>query len=162
KLPLILFGDSAGGNLATVCARLARESGGPEIALQILAYPVADSDLDNDSYRDFGRGYVLSRADMDWFFTHYLPDPALRADPRVAPLRAGDLRSLPPALILTAEYDVLRDEAEVYARRLAAAGVKVQLRRYRGVAHGFLRMANLVDIAEHAFGDIGAAVDAAL
>jgi acetyl esterase len=161
KVPLIVAGDSAGGNLATVSAVLARDAGGPALALQILLYPVTDSDLDTPSYRAFGQGYVLSRADMDWFFNQYLQG-ARRDDPRVAPLRAQRLAGLPPALVVTAEYDVLRDEGEAYARRLAGAGIRVSLRRYAGVTHGFLRMANALDVARRGFDDIARAVAAAI
>lgn len=148
KLPLILAGDSAGGNLATICAMLARDGGGPRIALQIMMYPVCDCDMETPSYREFGSGLVLTAADMGWFYDHYLQrDQAKRADPLVSPLRARLLAGLPPALIMTTEYDVLRDEAETYGKRLAAAGVKVWIKRYRGVTHGFMRMQNMLDVA---------------
>jgi len=161
RIPLIVAGDSAGGNLATVAARLARDAGKPRLALQILLYPVTDCDLDTASYRAYGRGFVLSRADMDWFFNHYLQGQK-RDNPLVSPLRAQDLKGLAPALVITAENDVLRDEAEAYARRLHAAGVPVQLRRYAGVTHGFMRMANLLDVAERGLRDISHFIAAAL
>ncbi len=155
KVPLVVAGDSAGGNLATVCAMLARDRGGPRIALQILMYPVCDCDMETDSYRQFGKGLVLTEADMNWFYDHYLEgDKTKRGNPLVSPLRALSLAGLPPALIMTAEYDVLRDEAEIYGKRLAAAGVKVSIRRYQGVTHGFMRMQNLVDVARTSMDDI--------
>ena len=155
KVPVVVAGDSAGGNLATLCALLARDQGGPKIALQILLYPVCDCDMETESYRAFGSGYVLTAADMGWFYDHYLQgDKQQRANPLVSPLRARELKGLPPALIMTAEYDVLRDEAETYGKRLAAAGVKVWVRRYQGVAHGFVRMQNLLDIARRSMTDI--------
>ena len=157
KAPIVVAGDSAGGNLATVCALLARDRNGPTIALQILMYPVCDCDMETGSYRDYGAGYTLTAADMGWFYDHYLQnDRNKRGDPLVSPLRAQSLKGLPPALIMTAEYDVLRDEAEIYGKRLAAAGVKCWIKRYNGVTHGFLRMQNLVDVARTGMDDIAA------
>jgi acetyl esterase/lipase len=161
NVPVVVAGDSAGGNLATVCAMLARDQNGPEIALQILIYPVCDCDMETESYKAFGSGLVLTAADMGWFYDHYLEgDKGKRASPLVSPLRARELKGLPPALIMTAEYDVLRDEAETYGKRLAAAGVKVWIRRYRGVTHGFLRMQNLIDVARRGMADIAATMAA--
>src|SRR5579863_3195428 len=161
KVPVVVAGDSAGGNLATVCAMLVRDQGGPKIALQIMIYPVCDCDMETESYKAFGAGLVLTAADMSWFYDHYLEgDKQKRASPLVSPLRARELKGLPPALIMTAEYDVLRDEAETYGKRLAAAGVKVSIRRYRGVTHGFLRMQNLIDVARHGMADIAAVMAA--
>jgi acetyl esterase len=155
--PVVVAGDSAGGNLATVCALLARDNNGPKLALQIMMYPVCDCDMETESYKAFGSGFVLTAADMSWFYDHYLRgDKAKRTDPRVSPLRALELKGLPPALIMTAEYDVLRDEAETYGKRLAAAGVKVWIKRYQGVTHGFVRMQNLLDIARRSMSDIAA------
>ncbi len=159
KVPLVVAGDSAGGNLATVCAMLARDRGGPKIALQILMYPVCDCDMETASYRENGKGYVLTAADMGWFYDHYLQgDKAKRADPLISPLRALTLKGVPPALIMSAEYDVLRDEAEIYGRRLAAAGVKVWIKRYRGMTHGFMRLQNFVDVARAGMDDIARAM----
>ncbi len=156
-VPVVVAGDSAGGNLATVCAILARDNKGPEIALQIMMYPVCDCDTETQSYKAYGTGLVLTAADMSWFYDHYLEgDKAKRADPLVSPLRACALKGLPPALIMTAEYDVLRDEAEAYGKRLAAAGVKVWIKRYQGVTHGFVRMQNLLDVARRSMDDIAA------
>lgn len=153
--PIVVAGDSAGGNLATVCAMLARDQGGPKIALQIMMYPVCDCDMETESYKAFGSGYVLTAPDMSWFYDHYLQgNKQKRADPLVSPLRARELKGLPPALIMTAEYDVLRDEAETYGKRLAAAGVKVWIKRYQGVTHGFVRMQNLLDISRRSMRDI--------
>jgi acetyl esterase/lipase len=161
--PIVVAGDSAGGNLATVCAMLARDRAGPKIALQIMMYPVCDCDMETESYKDYGSGLVLTAADMAWFYDHYLQgDKGKRADPLVSPLRARELKGLPPALIMTAEYDVLRDEAETYGKRLAAAGVKVWIKRYQGVTHGFVRMQNMLDVARRAMDDIAAVIDATL
>jgi len=160
RVPLIVAGDSAGGNLATVCAMLARDRGRPKIALQILMYPVCDCDMETESYRDNGKGYVLTVADMNWFFDHYLQgDKNKRTDPLISPLRALRLEGLPPALIMTAEYDVLRDEAETYGKRLAAAGVKVWIKRYRGMTHGFVQLQNFVDVARAGMDDIAQAMN---
>jgi acetyl esterase len=134
-------GASAGGNLAAAAALLARERGGPAIALQLMTYPICDTSLDFPSYRENAAGPLLSAAMMAWFVRTYLPPDADPADPLVAPLRLADCRGLPPALIITAELDPLRDEAEAYAARLAEAGVDVTCRRYDGVVHGFITRA---------------------
>lgn len=160
KVPVVVAGDSAGGNLATVCAMLARDQAGPKIALQIMMYPVCDCDMETESYKAYGSGLVLTAADMGWFYDHYLQgDKAKRADKLVSPLRARELKDLPPAFIMTAEYDVLRDEAETYGKRLGAAGVKVWIKRYQGVTHGFVRMQNMLDTARHAMDDIAAIME---
>ena len=139
--PLMVAGDSAGGNLAAVTALRARDRGGPDIALQVLIYPVTDADFSRPSYDDSGAGpysdQLLAREDMAWYWDHYLPDPSRRADPDASPLRAADFSGLPPAVILTAEHDVLRDEGEAYAEALQAAGVPVEFKRYPGQMHGF-------------------------
>ena len=163
SVPIVVAGDSAGGNLATVCAMLARDQAGPKIALQIMMYPVCDCDMETDSYKAYGAGFVLTAPDMSWFYDHYLQgDKTKRADPLISPLRARELKGLPPALIQTAEYDVLRDEAETYGKRLAAAGVKVWIKRYQGVTHGFIRMQNMLDVARRAMDDIATAMDATI
>lgn len=140
NLPIIVAGDSAGGNLAAVVARRARDRNGPAIALQVLVYPVADADLDNASYSDPANQLLLTRDAMAWFWGHYVPEAAQRAEPDASPLQAGDLSGLPPALVLTAEHDVLRDEGEAYAAKLQAAGVPVELTRYPGQMHGFFTL----------------------
>ena len=137
EVPLFVAGDSAGGNLSAVVAVRARDRQGPEIALQILIYPVTDADFDRPSYTDPENALLLTREGMIWFWNHYVPDPARRAEPDASPLQTADLSGLPPAVVLTAEYDVLRDEGEAYAQRLADAGVPVDLRRYPGQMHGF-------------------------
>ena len=120
-VPLIVAGDSAGGCLAAVVAQRAREAG-PEIALQVLVYPVTDCDLDRDSYLEPENQLIVGRDTMAWFWDLYAPDPAVRSRPDASPLRATDLAGLPPAVVLTAQYDPLRDEGEAYAERLAAGG----------------------------------------
>ena len=137
---LAVSGDSAGANLATVVARMAKGKGGPALRFQLLFFPVTDAAMDTASYREFAEGYFLTRAQMRWFWDAYAPDPEVRRDPALSPLRAPleDLRGLPESLVITADHDVLRDEGEAYARRLAAAGVPVTLARYPGTIHAFV------------------------
>jgi acetyl esterase/lipase len=142
--PLIVCGDSAGGNLAAVMAQRAKAAGGPPIDLQVLVYPVTDDDLDNESYTDPANQLLLTRDVMIWFWDHYAPDPARRAEPDASPVKAGDLSGLPPAVVLTAEHDPLRDEGEAYARRLAWAGVPVKHQRFDGQMHGFFTLVNVL------------------
>ncbi|SEG97061.1 acetyl esterase [Nonomuraea solani] len=161
-LPIIVAGDSAGGNLSAVVTRRARDEGGPAITLQVLVYPVTDCDLDNASYSDPANQLMLSRDSMIYFWDHYAPDPAERADPGASPLRAADLSGLPPAVVLTAEYDVLRDEGEAYAERLRAAGVPVEFRRFEGQMHAFFTMVNVLPGSAAAIDLITAAVGRSL
>lgn len=158
---LAVAGDSAGGNLAAVTALLARERG-PALRHQVLVYPVTDHAFDTPSYRENGEGYFLTAAMMRWFWSQYLLDPAQGADPLASPLRAADLGGLPPALVVTAEYDPLRDEGEAYAARLRAAGVATELRRFDGQIHGFFSMFDAVDDGRAAIAAAGAALRAAL
>lgn len=153
-------GDSAGGNLAAVCALRARDRGVP-LALQLLIYPVLDASLDTPSYRTFAEGYYLTREGMRWFWDQYLPQGD-RLQPEASPLRARDLGGVAPARVITAGCDVLRDEAEAYAGRLRAAGVEVALSRYEGLIHGFLRMPAVLDRAREALEEAAAAVRRAL
>lgn len=156
---IAVAGDSAGGNLAAVVSQMARDRGGPPIAFQLLIYPVTDHDFGAGSYAEHGSsGDLLSIEDMTWYWGHYLESPEQAKEPYAAPLRAHDLAGLPPALVITAEYDVLRDEGEAYARRLWAAGVATTLTRYDGVIHGFFNMAALLDKAKAAQQQAGAAI----
>jgi acetyl esterase len=147
-------GDSAGGNLATVIALMARERGGPALVYQVLIYPVTDHDLNTPSYRENATGYVLTREGMRWFWNHYLAREAQGREPHASPLRAASLAGLPPALVMTAEYDPLRDEGEAYAARLREAGVSVTITRYTGMFHGFVRMTRILDKARTALDEI--------
>ncbi|MBV9116962.1 MAG: alpha/beta hydrolase [Acetobacteraceae bacterium] len=148
-------GDSAGGNLAAVTALRVRDEGGPALCAQLLVYPVTEYwDAGMPSYAENAEGYGLTRDGMKWFWDHYLENLEDARDPRAAPLRAPDLRGLPPALVVTAEYDPLRDEAERYAARLREAGVPAELVRYAGMNHGFFFWPGVVDVA-------GTALDAA-
>jgi acetyl esterase len=134
-------GDSAGGNLATVVAMRCRDAGGPALASQMLINPVTDfSSFETPSYRELGEGYFLTRAAMVWFAGHYLSSAEQARNPEVSPLLAPDLSGLPPALVITAEFDPLRDEGEAYAQRLQQAGVPVTVTRYPGMIHGFVAM----------------------
>jgi acetyl esterase len=155
-------GDSAGGNLATVAALMARDRGGPPLAFQLLLYPVTDADLERASHREYAEGYLLTRAAMAWFWDHYLSYPSERGQPYAAPLRADDLSGLPPALVITAECDPLCDEGEAYAQRLEQAGVPVTLTRYPGMIHGFVRRSNLLAQGKQALLQIAEALRASL
>jgi acetyl esterase len=159
---LAVGGDSAGGNLAAAVALMARDRGGPPLRYQLLVYPVVERDFSTKSYQENADGYGLSRADMEWFWRQYLRADADAANPYAAPIKAASLAGLPPALVVTAGYDVLRDEAESFATRLAAAGVAVEVARYPTLIHGFFGMAGMVDEARHAVDAAAASLCAAL
>lgn len=154
-------GDSAGGNLAAVVALLARDQGAPSLVYQILIYPVTDYRFDTPSYRENAEGYLLTRDGMRWFWGHYLSDAAQGAHPHASPLRAQNLAGLPPALVITAEFDPLRDEGEAYAARLQEAGVPVVCSRYDGMIHGFFGMTLMLDKARQAVGEVASTLRAA-
>ncbi|MHB8574629.1 MAG: alpha/beta hydrolase [Dehalococcoidia bacterium] len=156
---LAVAGDSAGGNLASL---MARDRGGPGLAFQLLIYPVTDFDLTTPSYSENAQGYSLTRDSMVWFWNQYLNGEHEAKHPHASPLQAEDLTGLPPALVITAEYDPLRDEGEKYAARLKAAGVAVTLTRYDGMIHGFFSMAHLLDKGRAAIDQSGAALREAL
>jgi acetyl esterase len=155
---LAVAGDSAGGNLAAVVALQARDAGAPALRGQLLVYPVTDATMSHPSIEENASGYFLTKADMEWFFGHYAPERP--DDWRLSPLAAADLSGLAPALVLTAEYDPLRDEGEAYARRLDDAGVPVELIRKDGLIHGFFGMVADVDEARDAMERSGAALRA--
>ena len=140
EVPLFVAGDSAGGNLSAVVAIRSRDRGGPQIAMQVLVYPVTDANFDRPSYTDPDNQLLLTRDSMIWFFDHYIPDVERRTEPEASPLYAEDLSGLPPAVILTAEHDPLRDEGEEYAQRLLDAGVEVELQRHAGQMHAFFAL----------------------
>jgi acetyl esterase len=134
---IVVGGDSAGGNLAAVTALRLRDHGGPVLSGQLLIYPVTDhAQAGHPSYAAYDTGYGLTADDMRWFFEQYTPEVADRVHPFVSPLRAADLSGLPPAHVMTAEFDVLRDEGEAYAQRLSDAGVPVEAIRFDGLNHG--------------------------
>lgn len=137
---IVVCGESAGANLATVVALRVKTRGGPAIALQLLAYPATDMSGDAAPRLENREGYFITAELMEWFSDQYLPDHSQRWHPDASPLLAKDLSGLPPAHVLTAEYDPLRAEGEAYARSLQAAGVPVRLHRFEGTIHGFLAM----------------------
>lgn len=151
---LAVGGDSAGGNLATVGSMMVRDLGGPPVVFQLLIYPVTHYSFASSSYRDYGKGYFLTEEEMRYFWGSYLSDDKSGANPYASPLLADDLSRLPPALVITAEYDPLRDEGEAYADRLQDAGNSVQKRRYNGMMHSFLSMSGTLEQAEKALGEI--------
>lgn len=153
---LAVAGDSAGGNLAAVVALLARDAGSPALRGQLLVYPATDATMASNSIQANGEGFFLTKADMEWFYGHYAPERP--SDWRLSPLSAEDLTGLPPALVLTAEYDPLRDEGEAYGARLAASGVPVEVVRKDGLIHGFFGMVADVDEARAAMDHAGATV----
>ena len=145
---VLVAGDSAGGNLAAVTALRVRDEGGPKLLGQLLIYPVTDYyEPGTPSMMENAEGYGLGRAGMIWFWNHYLADPSDGANPHASPYRAVDLSGLPPALVVTAEYDPLRDEGEYYADRLRQAGVPTVAKRWDGMNHGFFFWPGIVDRA---------------
>jgi len=151
-------GDSAGGNLAAACCIRAREAGGPRFALQLLIYPAVDLFAPAGTYPSMtenAEGYLLTSAAMEWYWSQYLARPEDAADPLASPIRCLDLSGLPPAIVVTAEFDPLRDEGEAYAARLAAAGVPTIARRYDGMTHAFFWMTGSVDASHRLIADLG-------
>jgi acetyl esterase len=139
---IAVAGDSVGGNMTAALTLLSKQRGGPRLAAQVLFYPVTDAAFDTPSYDQFAEGYFLTRQGMRWFWDQYTTDPQQRAESTVSPLRAPaeQLAGLPPALVITAEADVLRDEGEAYAARLREAGVPVTAVRYQGIIHDFVML----------------------
>jgi acetyl esterase len=139
---IAIAGDSVGGNMTAALTLMAKERSGPSLVAQLLFYPVTDANFDTDSYREFATGYFLRRDAMRWFWDQYTTEEAQRDEITASPLRAstGQLAGLPPALVVTAEADVLRDEGEAYGRKLRAAGIDVTATRYEGVIHDFVML----------------------
>jgi acetyl esterase len=161
--PLIVGGDSAGGNLATVCALRARDRGGPEVALQVLVYPITDHDMTTASYREHGdENLMLGAKDMAWFFDHYVPNSADRDNFEVSPLRTPDLSGLPYAIVVIDEYDPLRDEGLAYVKRLREAGVEVTLHFYEDMLHVFFQFVNVFKRGDEAVDQVGHDIRAAV
>jgi len=158
---LAVCGWSAGANLAAVACQTARDNNGPNLVGQVLITPVTDSDMTRDSYVDNGEGYVLTFGLMNWFWDHYA-DPSERSDPRAAPIRADDLAGLPPALVVTAEFDPLRDEGAAYAEALAAAGTKATHMPLRGQMHTSVPGVDMIISANQARADIATALSSML
>ena len=155
---LAVGGDSAGGNLAAAMCLMAADRGGPSIALQLLVYPVTDVAFDTVSYNENGEGYSLTKTGMQWYWDHYLSGVEDASNPYAAPLQAKSLAGQPPALVITAEYDPLRDEGEAYSKRLQEAGVETTYTLYDGVIHGFFGMSAVVDKAKLAVEEASAAL----
>jgi acetyl esterase len=156
---IAVAGDSAGGTLAAVVSLKCRDESGPTLALQALVYPVMNlASFDTQSYEEFGLGYYLTRSEMEWFRDSYLSSPADAQNPHASPLLAPDLRGLPPALVITAECDVLRDEGEVYAKRLAEACVPVTCTRYNGMIHPFFSLFGVLTQGRKALEQVASAI----
>jgi acetyl esterase len=154
-------GDSAGGNLAAVVAQMARDRRCPRIVFQLLMYPVTDAVNETPSQREFKDEFTISKADVDWSYGHYLSDTD-RMNPYASPGLAKSFVGLPSAYVLTAEFDPLRDEGEAYAEVLRRASVKVKLKRYEGVCHGFVSFASVLDVGKRAIADCCAELRASI
>lgn len=152
---IAIGGEDAGGNLAAVLAQEIKDEPHPEIAFQVLIYPQTDFTFSSLSHQEYGSGYLLERDSIEWYRKQYLKNNEDPTDPSISPLFATDFSSLPPTLILTAEYDPMRDEGESYAKKLKKSGVPVTLKRYPGMVHGFFQMAGLVDDARLAIEEVG-------
>jgi acetyl esterase len=151
-------GDSAGGNLAAAVSLMARDRKASPLAFQLLVYPVTARDFNTPSYRQNANGYLLTRDGMQWYWDHYLNQAAEAENPYAAPLVAKDLTGLPPALVITAEMDPLRDEGEAYAQRLQAAGIPTQYTCYDGMIHGFFGMPAVLDKGKQAIAEANTAL----
>lgn len=156
--PLVLMGDSAGGNLVAAVAQSAREHALPAIALQVLVYPVLDHRMNSDSYRDRGDKLLISADDMDWFWSQYVPDVNARSQADASPGLTANLRGLAPAVVVVAEHDPMRDEVLDYARRLEDASVPTTVHRYDTVAHGFFSMFGTLAVADDAIRSVAVAI----
>lgn len=155
-------GDSAGGNLAAVVSLMARDRGGPKISYQVLIYPAVDVEGDYPSRTENAEGYFLTTRAMRWFYEHYIQDESHAKDALASPLLADDHSGLPPAIIITAGYDPLRDEGEAYAKKLGEAGVEVKVSRHDGMIHGFASMIGALDDARESMAEMGQELRAAL
>jgi acetyl esterase len=155
---LAVAGDSAGGNLATVMALMARDAGGPALSFQVLIYPAADQRLAHPSIKRNGEGYLLTELSMRYFRGHYLPDAKDWLDWRASPLLAKSLKGLPPAYVLTAGFDPLVDEGKEYAERMRKEGVQVEYRNHPDMVHGFITMGRVLDTANSALADCALAL----
>ncbi len=159
---IAIGGDSAGGNITAVICQLARQNGGPHLALQVLFCPILDMSIATESRQAFAEGYFLTKAMIEWITLHYLPPQWDADDPRISPLRAAGFHGLPPAHVHTAEFDPLRDEGKAYADRLTQAGAEVSYTCHAGMIHHFYGMAGVVPYARTAVASAGAAIKRAL
>jgi acetyl esterase/lipase len=157
--PLVVMGDSSGGNLAAaVTHQVMRAGNDPRIDMQVLVYPVLDHTMSTPSYREHADKYLISADDMAWFWDCYVPEVEQRTDERVAPATTADLTDAPATLVVVAEYDTMRDEALDYAKRLEASGVATSVHRYDSMAHGFFPMFAALTIADEAIRSVAAAI----
>jgi len=161
-VPLVVMGDSSGGTLATVAAIHARDRGAPEIALQVLVYPVVDHTMDTASYEEHAEAFPLGRVDMVWFLHHYLPAGVERNSPEAFPLRRPDLSGLPATVIIVAGHDPTRDHSLAYAERLERAGVPVEVWRHDDMMHGFFSMVGVLERSDSVMAAVGERVRAAV
>ncbi len=152
---IAIAGENAGGNLAAVLSQEVREEIHPKISFQVLIYPQTDFTFSSLSHQEYSSGYLLERDSIEWYKKQYLPKGLDPTDPRISPLFAKDFSSLPPALVITAEFDPMRDEGEIYAQKLKSAGVPTTLKRYNGMVHGFFQMGGLLDDARLAIQTVG-------
>jgi len=160
--PLVVAGDSAGGNLAAATALRARDLGRPVVALQVLLYPVLNHDFDTYSYANYGEGLLLQRADMKWFWDQYAPHEAQRNEPYASPLLALSLVGVAPAIVVLPEFDPLHSEGLAYVRRLRASNVPVESMSWPGMLHGFMSFPAVFDAALDALSNVAGAIRAAV
>jgi acetyl esterase len=159
RAQVAVAGDSAGGNLAAAVTLAAVARGGLGLRYQVLVYPAVDDDFNGPSFREYGGGdYLLTLAEMRWYWKNYLANPADAASPLARPLHAASLRGVPPALVVLAECDPLRGDGEAYAKRLRADGVPVETLRYEGLIHGFFTMPGIFSRASLAYDDVAASL----
>jgi len=158
---IAIGGDSAGGNLAAAVGVMAADRGAPTFVHQLLIYPVTNYAFDTPSYRENADGYLLTKEGMTWFWGHYLKTDEDGQNAYASPLRARDCRRVPPAFVITAEFDPLRDEGEAYAARLQEAGVPVEVKRYNGMIHGFFSLGHIMAQGKQAVADAVARLRAA-
>ena len=152
---IAVAGENAGGNLAAVLTQEMREAIHPQISFQVLIYPQTDFTFSSLSHQEYSTGYLLESDSIEWYKKQYIPKGHDPMDPHLSPLFAHDFSSLPPALIITAEYDPMRDEGETYAQKLKSAGVPTTLKRYKGMVHGFFQMEGLLDATRLAIKHVG-------
>jgi len=154
KNRIAIGGENSGGNIAAVLTHFVKEKGDLHFVLQVLIYPQTDYTFQSPSHKEFAKGFLLEEESLHWYADQYIPKGVDRKTPYLSPLWATDFTFLPPALIITAEYDPLRDEAEAYADKLKQAGIKVILHRYKEVTHGFFQMGGILNIAAQAMEEV--------